>query len=386
MARAAAKAPARPPAAPSDEAKKRREELARIKAQVEEKRRQARALQGKERGVLGQMRKSDDALRATRQYIEMLTANEVSLENELAATEQALTAAGGELAARKAHLAEWIRRSWKNGRTGSLEVLFSAESFGDLLKRGYFLSVLVQAEKRLVESVREQREAVEAQKEDIQARQAEIAAVRQEKEGQKRHIQELRGSQQAEVNRIRGQRQSYEAAARELEASAARVQKFLDDFEARRQRAQREGKKDDVEIQLDKNNFGANRGRLPWPAQGEIIGRFGLETDPQWGTQVRNNGLDIKAEDGSPVKAVGDGRVEMNDWLPGYGQSVILNHGQGYYSVYAHLGSDNVQVGDRVTAGQTIGTVGDSGSLKGTCLHFEIRRGREAQDPARWLR
>jgi murein DD-endopeptidase MepM/ murein hydrolase activator NlpD len=231
-------------------------------------------------------------------------------------------------------------------------VLFTAESFGDLLKRGYFLSVMVQAEKRLVESVREQREAVEAQKKEIEERQAEIAAVRREKEGQKRHIQELRGGQQAEVTRIRGQRQSYEAAARELEASATRVQKFLADFEARRQRAQREGKKDEVEIQLDKNNFGANRGRLPWPTQGTVIGNFGLETDPQWGTQVRNNGVDIRAEDGAPVKAVADGRVEMTDWLPGYGQSVILNHGQGYYSVYAHLGSDNVQVGGRVTAGR----------------------------------
>ena len=76
----------------------------------------------------------------------------------------------------------------------------------------------------------------------------------------------------------------------------------------------------------------------------------------------------------------------MSDWLPGYGQSVIVNHGQGYYSIYAHLGSSSVSTGSRVSAGQTLGTVGDSGSLKGPCLHFEVRRGREAQNPEVWLR
>jgi murein DD-endopeptidase MepM/ murein hydrolase activator NlpD len=101
---------------------------------------------------------------------------------------------------------------------------------------------------------------------------------------------------------------------------------------------------------------------------------------------VRNNGIDIRAPEGSAVRSVGDGRVEVSDWLPGYGQSIIVNHGQGYYSIYAHLSSSSVATGARVSAGQTIGTVGDSGSLKGACLHFEMRRGREAQNPESWLR
>src|SRR5262249_18739918 len=139
-------------------------------------------------------------------------------------------------------------------------------------------------------------------------------------------------------------------AARELDAAAKRLQKVMADLEEQRRRRLKEGN-DPLAIELDRNNFGANRGRLPWPAEGDIIGRFGLETHPEWGTQIRNNGIDIKAPEGSPVRCVGDGRVEVSDWLPGYGQSVIVNHGQGYYSIYAHLSSSSVSTGSRVSAG-----------------------------------
>lgn len=387
-ARPPAKPPARPPAKPpqSEEARKKEEELRRIKAEAAEKRRLARELKGREQGMLGQMRKSDDALRATRNYIERLTMREVALENDLSATEAALSLAGQELNQRRLRLAQWVRHSYRQGAAGPVEVLLSAENFGDLLKRGYFLSVVIDSEQNLIEAVRRQKLAVEEQKQTLEERHGEIVAVRAEKEGERSHYEEMKTEQQREMKKIRSQRQSYEAAARELEASAARVQKLLTDLEAQREKARKEGRKSVVDDELDRTNFGANRGRLPWPAEGAVIGRFGLETHPEFGTQIRNNGIDIQAPEGSPVRAVADGRVEMNDWLPGYGQSIILNHGNGWYTIYAHLGSDNVSVGDKVTVGQSMGTVGDSGSLKGTCLHFELRRGREAQDPGRWLR
>lgn len=361
------------------------QELQRLKAAAEEKRRQARELKGKEQGVLNQLRQSDEALSATRRYIQELETRERGLENEIEVRERALGLAGQELERRRLRLSGWMREAYKHGRTRNLEIFFSSASFSDLLKRTYFLSLVMQEQRHLMMAVREQREVVAAEKSDLETSQRRVFALRDEKEGERSRFQTLKQSQAAEVSRIRGQRQSYEAAARELEAAASKLQRLLADMEEKRKRRLREGQ-DQLSIELDRNNFGANRGRLPWPVQGEIVGRFGLETHPEWGTQIRNNGLDIRAEDGTPVRCVGDGAVELVDWLPGYGQTVIVNHGQGYYSVYAHLGSTSVAADARVTAGQTIGTVGDSGSLKGTCLHFEIRRGREAQNPSAWLR
>jgi septal ring factor EnvC (AmiA/AmiB activator) len=370
---------------PDSESRKNAEELNRLKRAAEEKRRLARELRGKEKGVLGRLRKADEALNATQRYIGQLASNEIRIQNEINTRELLLDDATRELDRRRMRLIGWMREAYKKGRARGLEVMFSAASFSDLLKRSYFLSAVMQQERRLLSSVKDQKRVVENEKLELENRRSQIVAVRGEKENESRRYQNLKETQKVEVSKIRSQRKSYEQAARELDAAAKRLQKVMADLEERRKRRLREGT-DPLAQELDRNNFGANRGRLPWPATGQIIGRFGLETHPEWGTQVRNNGIDIKAPEGSAVRSVGDGRVEVSDWLPGYGQSVIVNHGQGFYSIYAHLGSASVTTGTRVAAGQTLGTVGDSGSLKGPCLHFEMRRGREAQNPESWLR
>lgn len=377
--------PARKPAPSAGKPEASAGELERLRRAAEEKRKLARQLKSREKSVLGQLRKSDEALGATRRYIQLMESRELAIQNEINSREILLEAARRELDVRRARLKTWMREAYVHGRARELEVMFSSSSFGDLLKRTYFVSLVMQEQRRSLEAFREQKRLVEEEKATLEARRGEIHTLRGRKEAERRHYQDLKETQKGEVARIRNERQSYEAAARELDAAAARMQKLLADLEEQRRRALRQGS-DAVEMELDRNNFGANRGRLPWPAAGDLVGRFGLETHAKWGTQVRNNGIDIRAAEGSPVKCVGDGRVELADWLAGYGESVIVNHGQGYYSIYSHLASTSVKAGDRVSLGQTLGTVGDSGSLKGTCLHFEVRKGREAQNPEAWLR
>jgi len=100
-----------------------------------------------------------------------------------------------------------------------------------------------------------------------------------------------------------------------------------------------------------------------------------------------NNGIDIQASIGTPVHVVAKGRVDYTSEDYGtYGQMIIVNHGDGYYTLYGHLSSIAVATGQEVTAGQTIGQSGDTGSLKGPVLHFEIRKGSTALNPQSWLR
>jgi len=117
------------------------------------------------------------------------------------------------------------------------------------------------------------------------------------------------------------------------------------------------------------------------------VGRFGNETNPKFGTVTFNSGIDISAPMGTDVHAVAKGRVDVvNEDFGSYGEMIILNHGDGYYSLYAHLSAATVGKGQEVAAGQVIGRVGDTGSLKGSILHFEIRKGRTALNPTTWLR
>ena len=133
-------------------------------------------------------------------------------------------------------------------------------------------------------------------------------------------------------------------------------------------------------------DFAKNHGRLPWPAVGPVVLKFGQNVERTFGTSVTQNGLEIRAKAGARVQAVATGRVVFADWLRGYGQIVIVDHGDGYHSLVAHLGTIEVKTEDEVEPGSSIGTVGDTGSLSGTVLYFEIRQRGVPVDPLLWLR
>jgi septal ring factor EnvC (AmiA/AmiB activator) len=110
-----------------------------------------------------------------------------------------------------------------------------------------------------------------------------------------------------------------------------------------------------------------------------------MQRHPQFGTTVFRRGIEIEAHEGEAVRAVNDGQVAYADWYKGYGKLVILEHGNGLYTLYGNLSRLDLKKGDRVIRGQVIGLAGDTGSLKGSKLYFEIRQNGEAQDPLAWL-
>ena len=190
------------------------------------------------------------------------------------------------------------------------------------------------------------------------------------------------------MNAIRTQRQAYEAAAAELEKTARDLQRLLSQLERRRREEEQRALSQGRAPEPYTGDFVKGRGALEWPVRGPLVGRFGPEKHPRFGTTVVNNGIDIQSAAGTPVRSVAKGRVDFtNDDYSSFGQVVIVNHGDGYYTLYAHLAEIAVKIGEEVASGQTIGRVGDSGtSLKGTVLHFEVRKGAGALNPEDWLR
>jgi septal ring factor EnvC (AmiA/AmiB activator) len=130
----------------------------------------------------------------------------------------------------------------------------------------------------------------------------------------------------------------------------------------------------------------ADLGRLDWPVEGAIVYQFGRDTLPSGGI-IRWNGVGIAATLGTPVKAVESGKVRLVGQFGTYGLTIVLEHGNGYYSVYSHLQAADVKLGGSVTKGNVIGKVGGQNSDYGPHLHFEIRGENQiALDPAVWLR
>jgi murein DD-endopeptidase MepM/ murein hydrolase activator NlpD len=127
-------------------------------------------------------------------------------------------------------------------------------------------------------------------------------------------------------------------------------------------------------------------GRLLFPVPGgQIEARFGRAVDPRFGTVTLQRGIDVRAPEGAPVRAVHGGTVVHAGWFRGYGNLMIIDHGGGIFSLMAHLASLDRAVGDEVRRGDQLGTVGDTGSLKGSYLYFELRDGQKPFDPEPWL-
>ncbi|HPD21246.1 MAG: murein hydrolase activator EnvC family protein [Desulfomonilia bacterium] len=129
--------------------------------------------------------------------------------------------------------------------------------------------------------------------------------------------------------------------------------------------------------------FLLNKGKLPWPVEGKVVRKFGPFT--LQGIPQRSQGIDIEVQEGIPVKSVHSGKVVYFNWMGGYGNTLILDHGEGYYSIYSHLQEALKAVGDMVMPEEIIGRAGQSGDVLKPTLHFEIRSHGKAQDPHAWL-
>ena len=186
--------------------------------------------------------------------------------------------------------------------------------------------------------------------------------------------------------RVRDERAYHERMVGELSEAARRLEAFVKELQSRQRRvAKVPPPKGGVETPAGPG-FGTLRGRLPWPADGKIVTAFGSQIHPRFGTRTFRNGVDIEASEGTDVGAVYAGHVLYTGWFKGYGNLIILDHGHDYYTLYAHVAEIQVREGDDVKQGQRIGTVGDTGSLAGARLYFEVRHKERPLDPEQWLR
>jgi len=367
-----------------EEIEEQKKELEQTKKQLEQKRKRAQQLKGKEHTAVGELKQVEEELDVTEKYVRKLVKREQTLDKQLDATVVEVRKAREALKLQTELLTWRVREIYKYGRTRSLEFLLSSESFAQLLSRFRYLAFVAESDRDLLEDFDKQKQRLEDSESTVRGQLVEITQLRGETQKEKANLLNLRKKKRTTITQIQTERKSHEEAVAELERTAVRIQSLLEELERRR--------KEELASRLPApewmalSEFEKNRGTLNWPVVGSVAGKFGNNRHPRFGTTTFNPGIDISASHGSEIRAVARGRVDYASWLSGLGNCVILNHGGGYYTIYAHASQVFVGVGQEVTPGQVIGQVGDSGSLKGSCLHFEIRKGKQALNPSEWLR
>jgi murein hydrolase activator len=371
-----------------EEIQRRRAEIEDLQRRARETRERAKGLRVEERRVLGQLRRTERDLRSTRNRLHTLGRRRQNLDLQLEITRLDLQRNLSSLAAARNRLRTRMRQIYKFGPARELELLLSPLSFAQLMTRWDYLLMVAEQDRQLMEEVRDRKELVQTLEHRIEGHLTQVERTQRQTSSENTRLARQRSQRQSTVTTIQTQRQSYEAAAAELERTARDVQRLLARLEARRREAADRARAEGRSVAPYTGDFPKGQGSLDWPVRGAVVGRFGIETNPRFpNVKIPNNGIDIETAIGTAVRAVAKGRVDYtNEDFGSYGQVVILNHGDGYYTLYAHLSEIAVSVGQEVQAGASIGRSGDTGSLKGPVLHFEVRRGGTALNPESWLR
>jgi len=292
----------------------------------------------------------------------------------------------GQRAGQEEALARRLRAIYRvHAQGGALPIILSGD---DPLARAVavrHLASLAVLDAHLIREYRVTSERVADRKGREEARQRELAGLQADAQREQAEADREAARRRGLLAKVRDERVYHERLVGELTEASRRLEAFIRELQAKQRRVarvppQRRG------IEPPAVGFGKLRGRLPWPTEGRIIAGFGAQVHPRFGTRTFRNGVDIEAAEGREVAAVYAGHVVYTGWFKGYGNLIILDHGGEYYTLYAHIAEIEVKEGDDVRQGQRIGTVGDTGSLAGPRLYFEVRYQGKPQDPAEWLR
>jgi murein hydrolase activator len=359
-----------------------REELVRIRAERDELEKKMSGLQNTAHEIRDEVNLLDKQRDATARMVKSLDQQLVAITDEVASTTAELEQSEREAASKRTVLQRRLIEIYKRGPLYSAQVLFSAQSFGQLVARYKYLHLLALRDKGLVNRLDDLHAKIEEQHGQLVRLQSSIVENRAEKAQEAGRLVELEKLQSRNLERVQQDTKRTKARLAELEKSEARLNNFIASFEAERRKASGRG---GAVARGASSIRTTDIGRLDWPVSGVFLYQFGRFVNPN-NTTTRWNGIGISAPSGTPVKSVSAGTVAYAGPMGTYGNTIILEHGGGDYSVYGSLDRIDVRKGARVIKGQAIGTVGVSDPALGSHLHFEIRRGGPAVDPAEWLR
>ena len=246
-------------------------------------------------------------------------------------------------------------------------VLLKSENLNEFLERRYLLSKIYQADSTFMAELQEKSELIVRQKQGVEAQKNSIALLRQQLLARRDQYEAQAGQQTQLISRLKDNRSALEAAQAQLVRDSESLGNLI------RQRL------------AAASGIVLGTGQMSFPTAGRITSRFGSRIHPVLGYRRFHAGVDFGASHGTTITAADSGKVIFAGWYGGYGNSVIIDHGGGLTTLYAHASRLNVREGQAVLKGQTIAAVGSTGLSTGPHLHFEVRRNGSPVDPMGFL-
>ena len=360
--------------------------LQQTQKQLKEERERAAAARARETSLLAELEEIERRLAAKKGDVARLEARIKKAQSDVQVFRGEISKLERQRAGQTNALAGRLRVMYRvHAQGGALPVILSGDDPVTRAVAVRHLASLAALDARLIQEYRGTSDRLADRKAREEAQQQELAGLHEDAKREQAEVDREVAKRRVILAKVRDERAYHERMVGELTEASNRLEAFIRELQAKQRKlAKIPPPKGGIEPPAV--GFGALKGRLPWPTEGRIVTGYGAQVHPRFGTRTFRNGVDIEAAVGREVLAVHGGHVIYTGWFKGYGNLIIVDHGNEYYTLYAHIAEIEAKEGDDVRQGQRIGTVGDTGSLAGPRLYFEVRYQGKPQDPEQWLR
>ena len=327
----------------------------------------------------------DEELALINKLIQSLKKEEDATKNKINILKKDIKKKEDELNTMRDRYKQRVVNTYLKGRVSDLEKVLSSTSWRQAIYRTQYLKIISSIEQKMTNEIEDLLLMINKDRLKLESLLRQSISLKRDKKKQMSSLRKMRIKREKELTRIR---QDKSALANYLQEKAAGVKqletiikKVLED----KVRFEREDRIRQQQEALKTKEFNLLKGQLPWPTEGRVISKFGKQWNAQLKTTTDNPGIDIKGQPGSPIRSTISGIVTTITYIRGYGTTIIIDHGGGFYTVYSHVTNIQTHVDSEVRSGDVIAYMGDSGSINGSKLHFEVWGKGQKLDPEKWL-
>lgn len=295
---------------------------------------------------------------------------------ELSSLNKSIPELEAKLDEEKQSIEKILITTYKFGKFNFLQFMLQAENVGALISENKNLTLLAQYQGKIISNYMENLDQLETAEKELQTKKKEASRLIKNAEKKRKELQAQERKNRALITEIKKSKKLHLQNLEELKVRAQQlfvlIEKLL---------------KEEISFPINLIPLYEKKGKLPWPIEGKVTTKFGLQRHPQFKTTTMNNGIEISPRKNYViVRAIHPGKVVYSDYFQGYGNLIIVDHGMSYYSLYGHCSDILVKKGDLVKAEHPIALVGDIGSLEGDSVYFEIRFKTKPLNPLQWLK